>query len=164
MAPSDMCSLACDVILAAGEKGLTISTAESLTGGMICAQLTGVPGSSSVVRGGIVSYVNDVKRDLLSVDQSDLNTVGPVSRAVALQMAAGSLQVLGTDIAVSVTGIAGPGGAEPGKPVGTVWMSAATRTGTQVAHRFSFEGDRACVRERTTCEALRMLLCMIEEW
>ncbi|MDE8703195.1 CDP-diacylglycerol--glycerol-3-phosphate 3-phosphatidyltransferase [Adlercreutzia equolifaciens] len=147
---------AADVIQLAAAKQATISTAESLTGGLIAAMLTSVPGSSTVVRGGIVSYVNDVKEQLLGVSDEVLSRQGAVDETVALQMARGSLRELRTNVAVSVTGIAGPTGAEPGKPVGTVWLGCATQTGTH-ATLLHFEGGRQAVRLQTTLAALDAL-------
>ena len=134
----------------------TVATAESLTGGLICSELTAIPGSSSVVKGGIVSYVNEVKHGVLGVDENTLETEGAVSEQTALQMAIGAREKLGSTFAVSVTGIAGPTGAEPGKPVGTVWMGIATPAGTE-ARCFCFKGDRAAVRQQTVDEALKVI-------
>lgn len=144
------------VVDAAGAGGLSVGTAESLTGGLISAMLTSVPGSSACVRGGIVSYVNGVKEDVLGVAGDVLGTRGAVDELVALQMARGALRELNCDVAVAVTGIAGPGGAEPGKPVGTVWMGVATARGTH-AQRFQFDGGREAVRLQTVLEALRAM-------
>lgn len=141
------------VIKLAIARNATIATAESLTGGLIAAMLTSVPGSSAVVRGGIVSYVNEVKEELLGVSDEVLSRQGAVDETVALQMARGSLRELHTNLAVSVTGIAGPTGAEPGKPVGTVWLGCATQTGTE-ARVYHFEGGRQAVRLQTVLAAL----------
>ena len=154
--PASLFDLASDVLAQAREANATIGTAESLTGGLIAGALTEVPGSSDVVRGGIVSYVNDVKHGVLGVDAAVLAREGAVSEPVACAMAEGARARLGADIAVSVTGIAGPGGAEPGKPVGTVWIGLADGTGA-TAERFCFEGDRDEVRSRTVCAALTAL-------
>ena len=106
-------------------KGLTVSTAESCTGGGIAARLTSVAGSSAYVRGGIVSYQNDVKEQLLGVHPSTIYKYGVVSEQTVIEMVKGAMKSLKTDCAMATTGIAGPGGAEPGKPVGTIWMAAA---------------------------------------
>lgn len=140
-------------VAAAASAGLTLATAESLTGGLIAGALTSVPGSSAVVRGGVVSYVNDVKRDALGVDANDLERFGAVSEQVARQMAQGARRALDADIAVAVTGIAGPTGAEPGKPVGTVWMSIASARGVS-AQVCYFAGNRDEVRASTVSCAL----------
>ena len=148
--------IATDVIVRASEQGKTIGCAESLTGGLIAGALTAIPGSSSVVNGGIVSYVNDVKNGVLGVDAAILDGEGAVSEACVKQMADGARKALNVDIAVSVSGIAGPTGAEPGKPVGTVYMGVSSETGT-TARRFEFEGDRDQVREQTVLVALKAL-------
>ena len=118
--------------------------------------LTSVPGASAAVRGGIVSYVNDVKEKVLGVSGDVLGTQGAVDELVALQMARGALRDMGSDVAVSVTGIAGPAGAEPGKPVGTVWIGCATVRGTH-ATRYQFEGGREAVRLQTVLAALQVM-------
>lgn len=142
------------VVERASEAGLSVGTAESLTGGLIAAMLTSVPGSSAVVRGGVVSYVNDVKEQLLGVSGDVLSRQGAVDELVALQMARGALRELAADVTVSVTGIAGPTGAEPGKPVGTVWIGCATARGTHACEHH-FEGGREAVRLQTVLAALK---------
>ena len=123
------------VLSTARAKDATIATAESLTGGMIAAALTSVPGSSDVMEGGIVSYTFDVKERVLGVSADRLDEVGAVDEQVALQMAQGAVRQTGATIAVAVTGIAGPGGAEPGKPVGTVCFGLAGEGRTSTARR-----------------------------
>ena len=128
----DACRVsAADVVAAAREARKTVATAESLTGGMVAAALTSVPGSSAVVRGGVVSYVDGVKHAVLGVDAGVLERQGAVSEEVACQMAQGAKDDLQADVAVAVTGIAGPGGAEEGKPVGTVWLAVADAQGVR---------------------------------
>ncbi|MEY8313559.1 CDP-diacylglycerol--glycerol-3-phosphate 3-phosphatidyltransferase [Adlercreutzia muris] len=144
------------IVERAGERGLTVGTAESLTGGLIAAMLTAVPGSSAMVRGGIVSYVNDVKEQVLGVSGDVLSRQGAVDELVALQMARGALRELACDVTVSVTGIAGPTGAEPGKPVGTVWIGCATARGTR-AEEHHFQGGRDSVRLQTVLAALKAM-------
>lgn len=151
---SDSCS-AKHVVESAISKGKHLSTAESCTGGLIGGALTAVPGSSAVVEGGIISYSNEVKMNVLGVSSADLERVGAVSSEVAASMAEGSLRVAESDIAVSVTGIAGPGGAVPGKPVGTVWFGLATKQGTKTYVRH-FKGNRDSVREQTVEFALEL--------
>lgn len=153
--------LASDVIAEATKSHKKLSTAESCTGGLIGASLTAIPGSSDAVEGGIISYSNDVKHHVLSVSEQDLERVGAVSSEVAASMAQGSRNVCSTDIAVSVTGIAGPGGAVPGKPVGTVWFGLSTKehTNTFVRH---FKGNRDQVRNQTVCFALELYLCALQ--
>lgn len=153
----ELSRLASRVIEAASAQDKSIATAESLTGGLIASALTSVPGSSSVVKGSIVSYTNDVKHASLHVSEDTLATEGAVSASCAEQMAEGASQVLRSNIAVSVTGIAGPGGEEPGKPVGTVFMGLYDE-GKLSTMRFQFEGSRAEVRAQTTQVALQALL------
>lgn len=142
----------------ASERGVTLGTAESCTGGLVCGCLTAVPGSSAVVRGGVVSYAIPVKHEVLGVSSQVLDTpeVGAVSSECAEQMAEGARRVLGCDVAVSITGIAGPGGAEPRKPVGTVWMGLATPRGTRSVLN-GFRGDRAAVRRAAVARAIGLL-------
>ena len=147
---------ASSVIDSARAAHATIGTAESLTGGLIAGSLTAVPGSSDVVRGGIVSYAPAVKASELGVPAQVIDTFGVVSEETASAMARGALSALACDAAVAVTGIAGPGGAEPGKPVGTVWIAAATHA-TLTTKLFVFEGDRASVRSQTVLAALALL-------
>lgn len=137
----------------------TVGTAESCTGGLIAGALTEVPGSSSVVRGGIVSYAIPVKHEVLGVSSVILDdpALGAVSAECAAQMAQGAQRVLGSDVAVSVTGIAGPGGEEPGKPVGTVWFGCATSTSVHT-ELHTFTGSRAEVRSKAVAMALDLLL------
>jgi len=149
--------LAKSVVEKAIESNKTIGCAESLTGGLVCASLTAVPGSSAVVKGGVNSYVNEVKHNVLGVSEQTLETEGAVCEHTACQMAQGALGVLGCDIAVSVTGIAGPTGEEPGKPVGTVYRGIASKKGSS-AVRFNFDGDRDSIRKQTTKAALEALL------
>lgn len=137
------------------EQGLTVATAESLTGGLVCAALTDVPGSSAVVRGGVVSYATDVKASVLGVDAGLLARAGAVDPDVAVAMALGARRVLGTVLAVSTTGVAGPDPAD-GKPVGTVFVGVAGPGGT-VVEQHAFTGDRSAVRRATVVAALDLL-------
>ena len=157
----DLEALAESVVKRAGELQVSMATAESLTGGMIGTCLTAVPGSSCVYKGGVISYVNEVKRDVLHVDESVLSREGAVCEEVAIEMARNARESLDADVAVSVTGIAGPGGAEPGKPVGTVWMGVARADGAQ-ATRYEFGGDRDEVRRRTVETAFHTFLDAFE--
>ena len=149
--------LSADVLNALAGK--TLATAESLTGGGIGNAITSVSGASRVYVGGIVSYVNRVKRDVLGVPEGFLETLGPVSGPVAKAMAEGARRVLNADVAVSVTGLAGPDGDEFGHPVGTVFIGYADGN-TAFAREYHFEGDRAQVREQTVCAALQLILEM----
>lgn len=145
-----------------GEKSpLTIATAESCTGGGVAAALTSLAGSSDYVMGGIVSYSNAAKANLLGVSQAILDTRGAVSEECARAMAEGARRALGTDVAVSTTGIAGPGGGTARKPVGLVYVAVADDDGvTAVGHQFA--GDRRAVTSAATQAALDMLLERIE--
>ena len=140
-------------------QGKTLATAESCTGGMIGAALTDVPGSSHVYKGGIISYTNEVKQNLLGVDGDVLKTHGAVSAPVARAMAEGARKVLNSDIAVSVTGLAGPGGDEFGNFVGTVFIGYADEK-TSFAVKFRFFGSREEVRAQATEKALQLILEM----
>ena len=142
-------------------RKLTIATAKSCTGGLVAGALTDIPGSSDVIDRGFVTYSNDAKRAMLGVEASTLATFGAVSKETATQMAVGALERAGVDLAVSITGIAGPGGAVPGKPVGLVHFAVAARDG-RITHRECRFGaiGRSAVRQRSVIEALRMLMEM----
>jgi nicotinamide-nucleotide amidase len=142
----DACAALLDALRA---QNLTIATAESCTGGLIAAALTAIAGSSSSVLGGFVVYSNAMKTAQLGVPEAVLAAVGAVSEAVARLMAEGALARSGADIAISCTGIAGPGGATPDKPVGLVHMAAARRGGPTLHLARVFPGDRAEVRAAT---------------
>ena len=150
-----MTSLCCDVLNAL--QGKTLATAESCTGGMIGAALTAVPGSSAVYKGGVISYTNQIKEKLLQVDPALLNNDGAVSKSVAKAMAQGAKNALSASIAISVTGLAGPGGDEFGNPVGTVFIGFADEERC-FAEQFCFEGSRQQVRQQAAESALRLLL------
>ena len=145
----------CEVLEAL--KGKTLVTAESCTGGGIGAALTAVPGSSNVYKGGIISYTNWVKHHLLGVDEALLETVGAVSAPVAEAMARGAREALQADVAVSVTGLAGPGGDEFGNPVGTVFIGYCDGNTTFSRH-FCFPGNREAVRQAAIEAALDIVL------
>lgn len=135
-----------------------IVTAESCTGGLICGALTDVPGSSAAVHGGFVTYANAAKRNMIGVPADHLDTHGAVSEPVARAMAEGALRVSDVDVAVAVTGIAGPGGGTEGKPVGLVHFACATAKGTIVAvERFGDTG-RQEVREASVIRALDLVI------
>jgi len=145
------------VLAAARERRVKLATAESCTGGHVGARLTEVPGSSDVYVGGVVAYANDVKVGALGVDPETIAAHGAVSEQVALAMARGAMERLGADAAVSVTGIAGPGGGSAEKPVGTVWFGVAH--GKEViARRALFPGSRHDIRARAAQAALHLLL------
>ncbi|MBQ9954130.1 MAG: CDP-diacylglycerol--glycerol-3-phosphate 3-phosphatidyltransferase [Eggerthellaceae bacterium] len=149
-------SLAQAVIAKAADAHVTISTAESLTGGLIGAALTSVPGSSSVFLGGIMSYANEAKENLLGVNPSDLAQLGPVSEQVACQMAQGARARLNSQIAVAVTGVAGPDGGSEATPVGTVCFAISTPSETR-SFTQCFKGSREEVRQATVISALQAL-------
>lgn len=144
------------VIFALRERGLTLATAESCTGGGVGARLTSVSGSSAVYRGGVISYCNEIKHKLLGVEQSALDEFGAVSDVVARQMAQGAKNALQTDIAVSVTGLAGPNSDESGKPVGLVYIGLATADGAR-AWEYRFSGEREAVRRQAAEAALAQI-------
>ena len=139
--------------------GLTVATAESCTGGLIAKLITDVAGSSGYFRGGVVSYSNDAKRELLGVPEEQLVAHGAVSAQVARAMAVGVLHRTTADIAVAVTGISGPGGGSAAKPVGLTYVAVAGKDGAEV-RRFLWSGDRAANREATARAAIELLL----EW
>ena len=157
----DIFSEAKTLIDVASEKKISIATAESCTGGLIGAAITAIPGSSTSFKGGIIAYNNSVKNKLLDVPPGMIFKYGAVSREVARAMATGAIRALNVDMAVSVTGVAGPGGGSEDKPVGTVWMGLAVKTGDKIdvtikLHRFG-EIGRNKVRDITCYEALKAL-------
>jgi nicotinamide-nucleotide amidase len=153
----DFDSLVLQLADALRSRGWRLATAESCTGGLIAAACTAVAGSSDWFERGFVTYSNAAKMDLLGVPAAQLADHGAVSREVALAMAQGALQRAQVQLAVAVTGIAGPGGAVPGKPVGTVWLAWATAAGAQ-AELLQLPGDRSAVRAATVQAALRQLM------
>jgi nicotinamide-nucleotide amidase len=138
-------------------RGWHLASAESCTGGLIAAACTTLAGSSDWFERGFVTYSNAAKTEMLGVDAALIASRGAVSEAVACAMASGAMQRAGVELAVAVTGIAGPGGATPDKPVGTVWLALAMRDGVR-SERLQLDGDRAAVREQTVRQALRRLL------
>ena len=150
-----MTNLSSDVIKVL--QGKTLATAESCTGGGIGAVLTAVPGSSAVYKGGIISYTNEIKENLLGVPAAMLAQYGAVSAEVAKAMAEGARSALQADIAVSVTGLAGPGGDEFGNPVGTVYIGYADNFRTE-SIAFYFTGDRGEIRKQAIQTALKVVL------
>ena len=142
-------------------RGWRIATAESCTGGLIAAACTDLAGSSDWFERGVVSYSNAAKTELLAVDAALIEAHGAVSEAVARAMAAGALTASAVDLAVAVTGVAGPAGGSAGKPVGTVWLAWAMRRGEAIAiaaECHQFEGNRAAVRRASVRRALQGLL------
>jgi PncC family amidohydrolase len=149
--------LAAQAVESAARKNKTLAFAESCTGGLIAAAVTSVPGASAVFQGSAVTYSNDAKHDLLGVSYDVLERFGAVSAECAEQMAIGAKRIYRADLTVSVTGIAGPGGGTPEKPVGTVWFGFAAENGAGTFMRL-FAGGRDAVRAATVSEALRFLL------
>ncbi len=149
--------LARRLVTLCASRGLMVTTAESCTGGLVAAAITEVAGSSAMFGAGYVTYENAAKTAMLGVPSGLIDSVGAVSEAVARGMADGALQRSGADIAVAITGIAGPGGGTPLKPVGTVYFGLATRDATTAAHQ-RFTGDRASVRRQAVDYALTLLL------
>jgi PncC family amidohydrolase len=139
----------------------TLALAESCTGGLIGHRITNVPGSSEYFLGGIVAYAYEAKERLLDVRHDTLYSHGAVSHETAIEMARGARLALGTDVGVSVTGIAGPGGGMPGKPIGLTWIGISTREGS-TAHSFIFKGDRSSNKNEAAETALKILLDTLE--
>lgn len=139
------------------ERGLKLALAESCTGGLLGSRITDVPGSSEYLMGGVIAYAYEAKVELLGVSWDTLNTKGAVSRETVLEMARGARDRLQTDIAVSVSGIAGPGGATPEKPVGTTWIGLVATDG-EWAKLFQFPGDREENKAFAVDAALSLLL------
>lgn len=150
-----MMNLCCDVLKAL--QGKKLVTAESCTGGAIGAALTAIPGSSKVYKGGIISYTNDVKCNQLNVSPALLARLGAVSAEVAEKMAEGARNVLSADVAISVTGLAGPDGDDFGNPVGTVFIGYSEANKIE-SYKFLFHGDRDSVRVQAVNAALQILL------
>lgn len=157
--PHRIWALAQQIVDKAGAEGLLLAAAESCTGGMVAAAITDVPGSSAVLDRGFVTYSNEAKAEMLGVRPETIARHGAVSQQVAREMANGALARSRADIAIAVTGIAGPTGGTERKPVGLVWFASATRGGVIRAERRVFaSGDRSFVRMRATETALTLAL------
>ena len=154
-------ALRLNALLANREPRLTVATAESCTGGAIAAQITSISGSSTYFLGGVVSYSNDVKTNILGVSREILDSVGAVSQECAQAMVDGVRRLIGADFAVATTGIAGPGGGTSRKPVGLVYIAYAGPDGTKITEHH-FQGDRAAVINQATDTALARLLDSIQ--
>ena len=152
-----MTSLCCDVLEILRSRGLTLATAESLTGGGIGAALTSIPGASDVFKGGVICYMNQIKEEVLGVSREILDRYGAVSPWTAGAMATGVRRLLQADIAVSVTGLAGPGGDEFGHAVGTVYIGLDC-PGKSLVTENHFLGTRDEIREQTVTQALQLIL------
>jgi len=135
----------------------TLAVAESCTGGLLCHRLTNIPGSSEVLKFGVVAYSNEAKSNFLKVSSAVLRRFGAVSQETATAMAKGARSRLKSDIAISITGIAGPGGGSKTKPVGTTYMGISRKMGT-TSFQFHFKGNRARVKQQSVDQALRLLL------
>ena len=158
MLPPETLALAARVLAVCRARGWRVATAESCTGGLIAAALTHEAGASDVVDRGFVTYANGAKTAMLGVDPALIASAGAVSEAVARAMAAGALARSEADRVVAVTGIAGPGGGSPEKPVGLVWFGWAGRGAPGGALSRVFAGDRAAIRASAVEEALRLLI------
>jgi nicotinamide-nucleotide amidase len=149
-------STATDVVAALIGRGLTVAVAESLTGGLVVAELVSVPGASAVVRGGVVAYATELKHELLAVDAGLLATGGPIQQPVAEQMAAGVRVLLTADLGLATTGVAGPD-PQDGHPPGEVWIAVASADGVR-SLRLELGGDRDAVRRETVVAVLELAL------
>ncbi len=138
-------------------RGLTISVAESFTGGMIGHTITNAPGSSRYFQGGVIAYANEVKMEILGVAEQTLIDYGAVSQQTVLEMARGVRSALRTDIGISSSGIAGPDGGSVDKPVGTAWIGLSAAHG-ELAKHFLFSGDRFQIKEQATLTAIEHLI------
>jgi len=143
------------------EQGLTIAVAESCTGGLIAHQLTNVPGSSAYFMGGVVAYANEVKEQVLGVSGETISAFGAISEETAREMARGARRLFGTDVAISATGIAGPTGGTPQKPVGLVYVALAAQD-LERCERHLWRGDRLENKQETSEAALEMLRQYLE--
>ncbi len=144
-------------------RSLTLATAESCTGGLISAAVTAIPGSSATLLAGYVTYSNAAKRETLGVEPATLEAHGAVSAETAAEMVAGALRHSGADIAISCTGVAGPGGGSATKPVGLVFIACARRGGPATVQRHVFPGDRAAVRAATVDAAFALIRATLLE-
>ena len=152
-------ALAADVVAGAAARGIMVTVAESCTGGMVAAALTDIAGASAVLDRGFVTYSNAAKSDLLGVAESTLVAHGAVSGETAAEMAAGALTAASLcQVAVAITGIAGPGGGTAEKPVGLVWFGLAVRGGEVITRRCQFDGDRSAIRAQAAETAMTLLL------
>ena len=157
MTDQELTQLSTDIGQLLLARGATVTTAESCTGGWIAKVLTDIAGSSAWFQRGFVTYSNDAKQQMVGVSGSSLAAYGAVSEAVVREMAQGALQEASADFAVSVSGIAGPGGGSEEKPVGTVWFGFASAAGDVQAKHCRFHGDRDAVRRQATAFALQTL-------
>ena len=158
----DLTQLAQQVGAALKARGMVLASAESCTGGWVGEAVTSVPGSSRWYDRGFITYTNEAKQEMLGVTAQTLAEYGAVSEQTVREMAAGALKHSRAHIALAISGIAGPGGATPGKPVGTVCVAWTTRSGAGHSQSFHFQGDRAAVRRQAVAAALQGLLRLID--
>lgn len=144
--------------------GMQLAVAESCTGGLVQSAIVAVPGASKSLLGGVVAYSDAMKTALLGVDAGLIASAGAVSASVCEAMAHGIRERTGADVAIAVTGVAGPSGGGSGKPVGTVWIAVLGPDHTLNAHRLQLEGDRAAIRATTVTEAFRLAHQNLDEW
>ena len=142
-------------------RGLKLAAAESCTGGLVSHRITNISGSSEYFYGAVVSYSNDAKAGLLGVSWETLNSYGAVSRETVLEMASGARKLFNADIGISVSGIAGPAGAMPGKPVGTTWLGLSAGAGEWARH-FIWDGDREQNKQYSSTAALQFIIDYLE--
>jgi PncC family amidohydrolase len=154
---SDLVSLVSILIKQLREKKWSLGFAESCTGGLLSTEVTKLPGVSDVFKGSVISYSNEVKKDLLAVKQETLDSVGAVSREVVLQMAAGARASLKVDVAVGISGVAGPTGGTSDKPVGLVWISGLGPN-FEVAEKHNFKGSRVEIQKQAVEAAINLLI------
>ncbi len=151
-----------DVLIACRPRKWMVATAESCTGGMVAAALTEIAGSSDVVNRGFVTYTNEAKHEMIGVPIEFFETVGAVSEEVARAMAEGARKTAGVDVACGITGVAGPGGGSPGKPVGLVHIAAASADQT-IHEKCLFDGDRHAIRLAAAIKALEMMQVLADQ-
>lgn len=161
--PVDLLDLAKTVLVAAKSSGKKIATAESCTGGLVASCITAIPGSSSAFECGYVTYSNEAKTSMLGVPRDAISQFGAVSDVTAAAMAEGALAQSGADIAVSVTGIAGPDGGTKEKPVGLVFLAVAQRNKDAQVKRYVFAGTRTDIRRATVAAALELLASQLQD-
>lgn len=143
-------------------RGLMLAVAESCTGGLVGHRLTNVPGSSEYFLGGVIAYANQTKVDVLGVSRATLEQNGAVSAETALEMAQGVCHLLGADIGAAITGIAGPGGGSPDKPVGLTWIGLCAPNVLQ-ARRYLWVGDRLAIKEQSAEQVLRLIVAYLQD-
>jgi nicotinamide-nucleotide amidase len=161
--PTDLLDLAKDVLVAAKAAGVRITTAESCTGGLVASCLTAIPGSSVVLDSGFITYSNEAKIRLLGVPRDAIAGHGAVSDIVAAAMAEGALAQADADLAIAITGIAGPDGGTKDKPVGLVYLALAQTNRDAMVKRYVFAGTRTDVRRATVAAALELLLSQLKK-